>query len=116
MPRRSRASAARLTVKAMGLRQAAGPGPAVAWCNRPELKSKLICDAWLGKSDTRGITHLSDGSGWLYCTIRSIGDGPLPQEPSKVDENSREQLWSAESLVKSISGLEVAYRDLLMSC
>ena len=108
---RRRSNAPRRSVETVGRRQAAGPGPAMAWRNRPEPESKLVCDTQLGESDTRRSTHLSDGSRWLYYTIRNDGDGPLPQEPSEVDESSGERLWSAGPLVNLVSGKEGAHKN-----
>ena len=53
-------------------------------------EGESVCDGWHVKLQTRGTTHLSDGSGLLYYTIRLDGDELLPQEPSEVDESSGE--------------------------
>ena len=53
-------------------------------------EGESVCDGWHVKLQTRGTTHLSDGSGLLYYTIRSDGDELLPREPSEVDRSSGE--------------------------
>ena len=74
----------------------------MAWSEPGMTGSELLRYERRGKSQTRGSTHLSDGSGVLYYTIRNGGDELLPQEPSEMDESLRERLWSDGHLVKLI--------------
>ena len=83
------------SVEAEGRRQAAGPAPDVARQNRQETGSESFCDDQRGEPQTRGRTHLSDGSGLLYYTIRNGGDELLPRNPSEVDESLGEGLRRA---------------------
>ena len=73
------------SVEAEGRWQAAGPAPGVARQNRQGHGSELFRDERRGKPRTRGITHLSNGSGVLYYTIWIGRDKLLPREPSEVD-------------------------------
>ena len=74
------------SVEAEGRRQGAELAPSMAWRDRPRPGSELLCDERRGELQTHGSTHLSNGSGLLYCIISADGDGLLPREPSEVDD------------------------------
>ena len=93
------------SVEAKGRRQAAGPAPGVARQNRQGHGSELFFDERRSEPRTRGITHLSDGSGVLYYTIRIGGDELLPREPSEVD---------GAAMVGQTSGFHVGQNDMAL--
>ena len=91
------------SVEAEGRRHAAGPAPGVARQNRQGRGSESFRGEWRGEPRTRSITHLSDGSGVLYYTIRVGGDELFPREPSEVD---------GAAMVGQTSGFHVGQNDM----
>ena len=73
--------------------------------NRQGRGSKLFRDERRGEPQTRGITHLSDGSGATFYTIRIGGDELLPREPSEVD---------GAAMVGQTSGFHVGQNNIAL--
>ena len=102
------------SVEAEGRRQEVRPASGVARQNRQGPNSKLFCDERRDEPQIRGSTHLSDGSGVLYYTIRIGGDELLPQEPSEVNAGLGEGLRRCLCLTKSILNLTPSHSALLL--
>ena len=73
--------------------------------NRQGRGSETFRDERRGEPQTHGITHLSDGSGVLYYTIRSDGDELLQRESSEVD---------GAAMVGQTSGFHVGQNDMAL--
>ena len=82
--------------------------------SRPRIdgKGQNRLRVWHGKV-SHDSTQFSNGSGLLYYTIRSDGDGSSPREPSEVDDGDGPVIINQILLINADFKLSLGYRDLL---